>query len=234
MEDKIRFVARGDSSIQLVFGNEISEEINEEIRKFIYALECEKISGVSEWIPSYCHLNVIYDAENYYYEEIADQLYKIKEKLSEIEAPQAKNVKIPVFYGGQYGPDLENVASHTGLAKEEIIRIHSEKKYLIYMLGFTPGFPYLGGMDERIATPRLKEPREKIWAGSVGIAGTQTGIYPIESPGGWQIIGRTPLKLFDPQRKQEILLRTGDYITFYPADPEEYFAEKGGRDGEEG
>ena len=132
MEDKIRFVARGDSSIQLVFGNEISEEINEEIRKFIYALECEKISGVSEWIPSYCHLNVIYDSENFYYEEIADQLYKIKEKLSEIEAPQAKDVKIPVFYGGQYGPDLKNVAEHTGLPEEEIIRIHSDKKYLIY------------------------------------------------------------------------------------------------------
>lgn len=234
MKERISLVPRGDKSIQIVFGDEISEEINEEIRKFIYALETEKIEGVSEWIPTYRHLNVIYNPEEFYYEEIADKLYKIMEKLAQIEAPQAENVRIPVFYGGHYGPDLKNVASHTGLSEEEIINLHSAKKYLIYMLGFTPGFPYLGGMDERIATPRLKEPREKIWAGSVGIAGTQTGIYPIESPGGWQIIGRTPLKLFDPQRKPEILLRTGDYITFYPADPDKYYAEEGGQNEKEG
>ena len=222
MKEKISFAPRGDNSIQITFGNEIKDEINQEIRKYLFALEKENVPGIIETIPSYCHLNVLYDGEKYYYEEILDGLYKIKEDFSEIDIPEARVVEIPVVYGGEYGPDLENVAKHNNLSPEEVIKIHSSEKYLIYMLGFTPGFPYLGGMNEKIATPRLREPREKIWAGSVGIAGNQTGIYPIESPGGWQIIGRTPLKLFDINRKPEILLRAGDYISFYPISIEEF------------
>lgn len=222
MKEKISFAPRGDNSIQITFGNEIKDEINQEIRKYLFALEKENVPGIIETIPSYCHLNVLYDGEKYYYEEILDGLYKIKEDFSEIDIPEARVVEIPVLYGGEYGPDLEKVAKHNNLSPEEVIKIHSSEKYLIYMLGFTPGFPYLGGMNEKIATPRLREPREKIWAGSVGIAGNQTGIYPIESPGGWQIIGRTPLKLFDINRKPEILLRAGDYISFYPISIEEF------------
>lgn len=222
MKEKISFAPRGDNSIQITFGNEIKDEINQEIRKYLFALEKENVPGIIETIPSYCHLNVLYDGERYYYEEILDGLYKIKEDFSEIDIPEARVVEIPVVYGGEYGPDLEKVAKHNNLSPEEVIKIHSSEKYLIYMLGFTPGFPYLGGMNEKIATPRLREPREKIWAGSVGIAGNQTGIYPIESPGGWQIIGRTPLKLFDINRKPEILLRAGDYISFYPISIEEF------------
>lgn len=231
MKEKISFAPRGDNSIQITFGNEIKEEINQEIRKYLFALEKEEIPGVIEAIPSYCHLNIIYDVENYYYEEIYDRLYKIKESFSDIDIPEARVVEIPVLYGGEYGPDLENVAKHNNLTSGEVVQIHSSEKYLIYMLGFTPGFPYLGGMNEKIATPRLKEPREKIWAGSVGIAGNQTGIYPIESPGGWQIIGRTPLKLFDIKRKPEILLRAGDYISFYSISIED-FNELGGNNNE--
>lgn len=222
MEKKIKFAPRGDDAVQITFGSQIKEEINQEIRKYLFALKKENIDGIREIIPSYCHLNVIYDKEKYFYEEVLDLLYKIKEKYSVVEVPEPQVVRIPVLYGGEYGPDLNNVAMHNKLTDQEVIDYHSTKEYLVYMLGFTPGFPYLGGMDERIATPRLREPREKIWAGSVGIAGSQTGIYPIESPGGWQIIGRTPLKLFDMNRKPEILLRAGNYISFYPITEKEF------------
>jgi len=222
MKEKISFAPRGDDAVQITFGNEINENTNQEIRKYLFALKKENILGIIETIPSYCHLNVIYDNEKYYYEEILDILHDIKENFSVLEVPEARVVKIPVLYGGEYGPDLQNVASHNSLTPQKVIDYHSSKEYLVYMLGFTPGFPYLGGMDERIATPRLKEPREKIWAGSVGIAGNQTGIYPIESPGGWQIIGRTPWKLFDINRNPEILLQAGDFISFYPITLEEF------------
>ncbi len=231
MKENIVFAPRGDNGVEITFGKEIKEEINQEIRKYLFTLEKENIPGIIEVIPSYCQLNVIYDGEKYFYEEILDQLYKVKESFSEIEIPEARVIRIPVLYGGVYGPDLENVAKHNNLSSQEVIEIHTSEKYLIYMLGFTPGFPYLGGMNEKIATPRLKEPREKIWAGSVGIAGNQTGIYPIESPGGWQIIGRTPLKLFDINRDPEILLRAGDYISFYSISNEE-FNEIGGNNNE--
>ena len=121
-------------------------------------------------------------------------------------------------------PDLANVAEHNGLTEEEVVKIHSSEEYLIYMLGFIAGFPYLGGMDKRIATPRLKSPRVKIEGGSVGIAGEQTGIYPVASPGGWQLIGRTPLKLYDSEREKPVLLESGQYIKFRPVTEEEYKA----------
>ena len=229
MEKKIVFAPRGDNAVLITFGNEINENINQEIRKYLYALEKAQINGIVEVIPSYCQVNVIYDSEIFYYEEIMDKLYEISNSYSEIRIPEPQTVKIPVLYGGVYGPDIENVARVNDLSTEQVIEFHSSGRYLIYMLGFTPGFPYLGGMNEKIAAPRLKEPREKIWAGSVGIAGNQTGIYPIASPGGWQIIGRTPLKLFDQDRKPEILLKSGDYISFYPITLEEYL-EMGGEE----
>ena len=124
--------------------------------------------------------------------------------------------------GGGCGPDLEFVAHHNLIYVEEVIKIHSEKEYFIYMLGFLPGFIYLGGMSDKIATPRLEKPRLKVSGGSVGIAEKQTGIYPIESPGGWQIIGRTPIKLYDPKRSFPFLLKSGDYVKFYPINEEQF------------
>ena len=133
-------------------------------------------------------------------------------------------VEIPVFYGGSYGEDLKDVAAHAGLTEEEVIKLHSSVDYNIYMLGFLPGFPYLGGLDPKLFTPRLDNPRTKIPEGSVGIGGEQTGIYPLESPGGWRLIGRTPLKLYDPDREQPFLYQAGDYIRFVPITAEEYEA----------
>ena len=131
--------------------------------------------------------------------------------------------EIPVCYGGVFGPDIENVAKLAGLTVEEVIKIHSQEDYLIYMLGFLPGFTYLGGLDERIHTPRLANPRIKIPAGSVGIGGSQTGIYPLDSPGGWQLIGKTPVKTYDPLREPPILFEAGQYIRFVPVTEDEYY-----------
>nr|WP_010647976.1 5-oxoprolinase subunit PxpB [Oceanobacillus massiliensis] len=131
-------------------------------------------------------------------------------------------VHIPVLYGGESGPELTAVASLNGMTEEEVIAIHSGTDYLIYMMGFIPGFPYLGGMSKRIAAPRLSKPRSEIPAGSVGIAGEQTGIYPLKSPGGWQIIGQTPVKTYDAARQPPILLQAGNYIRFNAIDAEEF------------
>ena len=141
-------------------------------------------------------------------------------------------IEIPTAYGGEFGPDLELVAQHNNLSAAEVVQIHSDTRYLIYMIGFMPGFPYLGGMSPRIATPRKTTPRLKLPAGSVGIAGNQTGIYPAESPGGWQIIGRTPLELFRPTREPPAILQAGDYLTFVSVTPEEFAViEEAVRDG---
>jgi KipI family sensor histidine kinase inhibitor len=152
------------------------------------------------------------------YEALSEAVMSTLETLDEIDLPAPSVIEIPTLYGGDYGPDLENVAKYHEMLPEDVVKIHASGQYRIYMLGFTPGFPYLGGMDERIATPRLETPRTKIHAGSVGIAGAQTGIYPIDSPGGWQIIGRTPLSLYDPGRAEPILLKAGETIKFIPID----------------
>ena len=148
------------------------------------------------------------------------------EKLLKLDVRSEKSARrifeIPVCYGGEYGPDLENIAANAGLTPEEVIQIHSSRDYLIYMLGFLPGFAYLGGLDERIHTPRLANPRIRIRAGSVGIGGSQTGIYPLDSPGGWQLLGLTPINPYDPQREIPILYEAGDYIRFVPITGEEY------------
>jgi KipI family sensor histidine kinase inhibitor len=147
--------------------------------------------------------------------------------LADIEIPSAETIEIPVCYGGDFGPDIEFVAQTHDLTVEEVIRIHSEPEYPIYMIGFTPGFPFLGGLPEKLHTPRLETPRTVVPAGSVGIANAQTGIYPIDSPGGWQLIGKTPLKLFDLQRSNPILLKAGDALKFKPITIYEYHRLKG-------
>jgi KipI family sensor histidine kinase inhibitor len=220
----IEYIPSGDSAFLVKFGNEISEDINRQLRAYFIALSEKNIEGIIECVPSYTDLMVLYNPLVIQYKDLLKELKAVAENISDIEIPEARTVEIPVFYGGQFGEDMEAVKAHTGLTEKEIIQKHSENSYLVYMLGFTPGFCYLGGMDKSIATPRKEVPSQKILAGSVGIAAEQTGIYPIESPGGWQIIGRTPYKLFDPNRKPEFLLQAGDYLKFYPISEEEYYA----------
>ncbi|MDW7669929.1 MAG: 5-oxoprolinase subunit PxpB, partial [Bacillota bacterium] len=179
-------------------------------------------AGILDWIPTYRSILIKYNPSVISNHQLINQLASLETIKDNKELSTPFITEIPVVYGGAFGPDLEYVANHNNLSVKEVIKIHSERNYLIYMKGFTPGFPYLGGMSERIATPRLKSPREKITGGSVGIAGNQTGIYPIDSPGGWQLIGKTPVKLFNPEKEEPFLLRAGDYLRFVPVTEEEY------------
>ena len=195
----------GDSAINLEFGNVISEKTNGLIRAAAQTLEANPINGVIELVPTFCSLMVVYNPCVVGYDELTSQ---VRGKLRGLVATTGgihRVVKIPVCYGGDFGPDLGDVAEHAGMSAEEVIAIHSGHDYLIDMLGFLPGFAYLGGLDERLHTPRLATPRTRIEPGAVGIGGAQTGIYPLASPGGWRIIGRTPLR-FVPITPQEFSL----------------------------
>ena len=222
MQESARYLPAGDKAIIAEFGNEINEVINGKVRAMSNAIDSGNIKGIIEMIPTYRSLLVEYDPLEIGYEDLQNQLRKLEEQMDFAQLPLKKIVEIPVFYGGECGPDLEYVANYHNISVDDVIKDHTSVGYLIYMLGFTPGFPYLGGMSETIETPRLKAPRTKIPAGSVGIAGKQTGIYPIQSPGGWQLIGKTPVKLYDPYREPPILLKAGDYIRFVSVEWDDY------------
>lgn len=222
MYEKAKYLICGDRALSMEFGNIISEDLNKKIRAVTTLIEDRRIDGIDEVVPTYRSLMIHYNPLLIDYEELVRILEDIEENINNVELPPPQTIEIPVLYGGQYGPDIQNVADYNNLRVEEVIQLHTSGKYLIYMLGFTPGFPYLGGMDKRIACPRLSSPRTKIPAGSVGIAGEQTGIYPMESPGGWQLIGRTPLDLFNPARENPILLKAGNYIVFRSIEEAEY------------
>ena len=213
----------GDRAISIDFGQVIDPTINRHIRQTIERIKALQLEGIIELVPTYCALLVEYDAMLYSYSEIC----KIIEPTLEEGMTNTTNelvivVEVPTVYGGEFGPDLSFVASHNHLSEDEVISIHSGTDYLVYMLGFIPGFTYLGGMDPRIATPRLSSPRTLIPAGSVGIAGEQTGTYPSDSPGGWQIIGRTPVTMYDMSKAQAALLKAGDYVRYVPIDETEF------------
>ena len=222
--EAMRILTVGDCAVSVEFGQEISLEINHKVMALKMVLEREPIRGIVELIPTYCSLLIQYDPMDLRYGQLRDRLEALVTQLDEVEMPPKQVVEIPVAYGGEYGPDLGEVARAHNISEEEVIKLHSEPEYPIYMLGFVAGFPYLGGMNKAIATPRKKSPRLKIEAGSVGIAGEQTGIYSVESPGGWQIIGRTPLKLYDVNRNEPVLLKAGQYIKFKPITKEEFRA----------
>ena len=218
----VRYLVSGDCAVCVEFGNEISPEINKKIRAFKIAVEKSGIPGIVETVPTYRSLLVHYRPEVIGFQELTGKFEELMGSLSNIQIPPPTVIEIPVLYGGEMGPDIENVAAHNGKTVDEVIKIHTSEEYLIYMLGFIAGFPYLGGMSKEIATPRLKSPRVKIDGGSVGIAGEQTGVYPVDSPGGWQLIGRTPLKLYDADREKPVLLEAGQYIKFRSVTAEEY------------
>lgn len=219
--ENVRFLPCGDQAVTVEWGSTIDEHINQQVHAFARKVEALSHPAITEVVPTYRSATVHYRPEVFSYEELNQLLAPLAQGSAE-EGEELPVVEIPVCYGGEYGPDLEEVAQHCSLTPEEVIARHTAPTYRIYMLGFTPGFPYLGGMDPSIAAPRRKEPRIHIPAGSVGIAGEQTGVYPIVSPGGWQLIGRTPLRLFDPQREQPILLSAGAGIRFVPIDEETF------------
>ena len=213
----------GDCAISIDFGQAIDPKINRQIRQIIEQIKGLQLDGIIELVPTYCALLVQYDAMVYSYSDICRILEPtLQESVTDSANELVTIIEIPTVYGGEFGPDLGFVASHNHLSEAEVVSIHSGTDYLVYMLGFIPGFTYLGGVDPRIATPRLSSPRILIPAGSVGIAGEQTGTYPSDSPGGWQIIGRTPLTMYDMSKKQAALLRAGDYVRYVPIDENEF------------
>jgi KipI family sensor histidine kinase inhibitor len=206
----------GDRGLLLEFGDEISLEVNEKVRRMALAIREEGIEGIIEAVPTYRSLLIIYNPLILSIEELKERLGGIEEGLQRTPFPEPKLIRIPVVYGGPYGSDLDDVARYHRITPEEVVRLHCSKPYLIYMIGFMPGFPYMGDLPEALVTPRLKTPRLSVPPGSVAIAQRQTGIYSMESPGGWQILGRTPVRLFDPEKESPVLLQMGDLVQFYP------------------
>ena len=218
-----RYLTLGDQSLIVEFGDAISLEISAKVRGMYLAAVESDIPGITELNPTYRSLMVGYDPAVILYGELVARLKSLEDNLGKMPLPNPNILVVPTLYGGEeYGPDMKTVMETSGLSQEEVISIHTGTDYLVYMLGFTPGFSYLGGMDTRIETPRLKNPRVRIPGGSVGIAGKQTGVYSIDSPGGWQLIGRTPIKLYDPYREKPILHKAGDYMRFVSIDLAEY------------
>lgn len=213
-----KFLAAGDAALVAELGDEISPEINRRVRSLSLALEQGGIPGVFDFLPTYRSVLVFYDPLELSAAALQDGLTRLLQSPGESAESAPQVAHIPVLYGGDMGPDIGFVAQHAGVSEQEVISIHSGANYLVYMMGFIPGFAYLGGLDERLTTPRLQSPRAEIPAGAVGIAEAQTGVYPVASPGGWQLIGRTPLKLFDPGREPPALLAAGDYARFVPLD----------------
>jgi len=231
----------GDSAVTLDFGNVIDEAINKKVIALFHLLNKEPLPGMIEAVPAYSSLTIYYDVfqlkklispNKNIFDWITDELEKrIRLPLPENDSA-SRLIKIPVCYEKEFGLDIEEIASVKNITENEVIKAHTSKTYRVYMLGFLPGFPYMGEIDEQIKMPRKMQPRQRIEAGSVGIAGRQTGIYPLASPGGWQIVGRTPLKIFEASPKSPLMERTyedsicllqpGDEVMFYSISKNEF------------
>ena len=226
MENSIQFVPVGDCGVLAVCGDAIDEAVNARVMALDRAVQDARLPGVTETVPTYAALLVCYDPLQTDPDTLTPALQRLAGELTRAQNPAAAGrlVEVPVCYGGAYGPDLAFVARHAGMTEQQVIAAHCGRDYRIFMLGFLPGFPYLGGLDERLFCPRLQTPRTRIPAGSVGIGGEQTSIYPLDSPGGWQLIGRTPLRLFTPASGGQLPYAAGDRIRFVPITPEQFRA----------
>jgi KipI family sensor histidine kinase inhibitor len=215
------FRLMGDRSFLVELGDEISPAVNRSVQELFTGLDLHKPAGLIELVPSYRSLLVIYDPLLVSPADLKNIILEIHMNLDRSQLPEPRTFKVPVVYGDDFGPDLVEVAAYHHMTPEEVIRFHIQPTYRVYMIGFTPGYPYLGELPDTIATPRRKTPRTRVPRGSVGIAQKQSGIYPVDSPGGWQIIGWTPIHLFDPQRNPPSLLVMGDQVQFYTITAEE-------------
>jgi inhibitor of KinA len=224
---EVKYLPQGESGLVVEFGTTIDPVINTRVYSLMRKIQNDWRERIEAIVPSYRSLLIFFDPLQIQREELINGIEKLLSFsqttiAEEIQTGTGNRVIIPTCYGGEYGPDLEFVARHNKITPQEVIQIHTAVAYRIYMMGFTPGFPYLGGMSEKIATPRLEKPRLQIPAGSVGIAGSQTGLYPVESPGGWQLIGRTPLTVFNPEQTQPFLYAAGDFLQFEPISEREF------------
>ncbi|RJQ87298.1 MAG: 5-oxoprolinase subunit PxpB [Desulfobacteraceae bacterium] len=212
----------GDGGLQVEYGEGIAEEVNRKVCSVYQMAKKNLPEGVIELIPAYRSLLIVYDPCRTDPVKLEAIFMDMGQALSEDPRLPFKTVEIPVCYGDEFGPDLGFVAGHNGLDADEVIALHAAPEYPIYMIGFSPGFPYLGGLPAKLHTPRLKTPRTTVSEGSVGIANDQTGIYTVTGPGGWQLIGRTPLKLFRPESPEPFLFQAGDRIRFKPISKTEF------------
>jgi inhibitor of KinA len=226
----VRITLAGDAALLVEFANRIDPEVNARVVAVWRALQRAAVPGVRDLVPAYRTLGVYFDPLRTDVDRLGDAI-----RLAATAAPIAtlavpSVVRVPVCYGGMYGPDLEQVAADTGSSPDDVVAVHAAPVYRVFLIGFSPGFAYMGTVDERIAVPRLATPRIRVPAGSVGIAGRQTGVYPSETPGGWRLIGRTPLKAFDPGRADPFLFKTGDVVQFQRIGTDEYhrFSVRGG------
>jgi KipI family sensor histidine kinase inhibitor len=214
MSFKPEIVPLGDSALLIRLGDKLDLKINIKVHQLAVLVAASPLDGVVETVPAYSTLLIHYDPLVLKWAQIQAWAQGKLEQLGETSARKPRQLDVPVQYGGEYGVDLGFVADYHHLRIEDVIRIHSEKVYTVYMMGFTPGFPYMGKLSDAIATPRLETPRTRVPAGTVAIAGSQTGIYPIDSPGGWRLIGRTSLRLFDLQSSSPFLFSPGDEVRF--------------------
>jgi inhibitor of KinA len=212
--EKLKFRTMGDRSLLVELGDEISPSVNQRVQELFTALDLHPVDGVRELVPSYRSLLVVYDPLNISLADLKRTIRDTYQNLDQTELPEPRTIDIPIVYGGELGPDLDSVAQYHHITPQAVIDYHTRPTYRVYMIGFTPGYPYLGEVPDAITTPRRKTPRILVPKGSVGIAKQQTGIYSVDSPGGWQIIGWTPVNLFDPQARPPSVLMMGDRVRF--------------------
>jgi inhibitor of KinA len=224
----MHYSALGDRAVLITLGDSIDEATHRRVRAVTARIDAEPPPGFVDRVPAFASVVVHYepsrvsDARPSPHDAFVAGLQRILSDIGDDELPPARIVEIPVCYGGEFGPDIDDVARQHDIDAQQVIDIHAAGDYLVYMVGFMPGFAYLGGLSSRIATPRRQTPRTAVPAGTVGIGGEQTGVYPLVSPGGWNLIGRTPLRIFDISRSEPALLVTGDRVRFYPVTLDEF------------
>ena len=219
-----RFQAASDQSLLVYFGQDITPDAHQHVMRLLRLLELEPVAGIRNLHPAYCSLLVKFDLLKLRHDEMEAILRSYLERLGDVRLPEPRQMEIPVCYGGEYGQDLDDVGAMHGITPARAIEIHASVNYVVYFLGFVPGFAYLGGLPQALVTPRLATPRRRVPPGSVGIAGNQTGVYPFATPGGWRLIGRTPVRMFQPDQKDMSFLSIGDRVRFTPISRERFAA----------
>jgi KipI family sensor histidine kinase inhibitor len=217
-----QFQPASDTSLLVSFGQQISLDAHQRVVKLLRLVEAEPVPGIRNLHPAYCSVLIKFDALKLQHDELEALLQPYLARLEEVRLPEPRQVEIPVCYGREYGPDLAEVSALHGLTLQQAIDLHASATYLVYFLGFAPGFAYLGGLPDALVTPRLPKPRRSVPPGSVGIAGSQSGVYPFATPGGWRLLGRTPIAMFQPDRSAMSFLAVGDRVRFTPISPEQF------------
>jgi KipI family sensor histidine kinase inhibitor len=217
-----QFRPASDNSLLVSFGQQISLDAHQHVAKLLRLLESEPVAGIRNLHPAYCSLLIKFDALKLRHDELEVLLQPYLDELEDVRLPEPRQLEIPVCYGREYGPDLAEVSALHSLTLEQAIDLHTSATYIVYFLGFAPGFAYLGGLPDALVTPRLPKPRRSVPPGSVGIAGSQSGVYPFATPGGWRLLGRTPIAMFQPERSAMSFLSVGDRVRFTPISPEQF------------